>query len=86
VVHPQAKILHMAVHAGGWRWETRSSTCFRTCHKSAQVLAWKPVTNEADLRTLVDWIWQTDPSLEEIEARVDAVIRKPGPHIFVQQD
>ena len=81
---PQAKVLHMAMHAGGWRWETRESSCFRTCHQGARVLAWKPVTAAEDLKPLIDWIWQQDPSLEEIETRVDAVIRKPGPHLFGQ--
>jgi hypothetical protein len=79
-----AKVLHMAMHAGGWRWETKDSSCYRTCHQGARMLAWKPVTDAGDLKPLIDWIWQQDPALEEIEARVDAVIRKPGPHIFGQ--
>lgn len=81
---PQAKIVHMAMYAGGWRWETRASSCYRTCHQGATMLAWKPVVEQADLKPLVDWIWQADPSLEEIEARVDSVIKKPGPHLFGQ--
>jgi hypothetical protein len=84
VSQPQAKVLHMALRAGGWRWEVRGTSCYRTCHQGAPVLAWKPVTDDVDLRPLVDWIWQSNPSLDEIEARVDAVIRKPGPHIFGQ--
>ena len=84
VSQPQAKILHMAMYAGGWRWEVRGTSCYRTCHQGARMLAWKPVVDEADLKPVTDWIWQANPSLEEIEARVDAIIRKPGPHIFGQ--
>jgi hypothetical protein len=84
VSQPQAKVLHLALHAGGWRWEVRGTSCYRTCHQGARMLAWKPVTDEADLKPLADWIWQANPSLDEIEARVDAVIRKPGPHLFGQ--
>jgi hypothetical protein len=80
----QAKVLHMALHAGGWRWEVPTSTCFRTCHTSANVLAWKPVTREEEVKKLAEWIWQADPPLADIERRVDAVIAKPGPHIFGQ--
>jgi hypothetical protein len=84
MTRPEAKVLHMAMHAGGWRWETKQSSCFRTCHQGARVLAWKPVSEPGDMRPLIDWIWQQDPSLEEIEARVDSLIRKPGPHLFGQ--
>ena len=84
VSQPQAKVLHMATHAGGWRWEVRGTSCYRTCHQGDPVLAWKPVVDEADLKPVVDWIWKTSPSLDEIEARVDAITRKPGPHLFGQ--
>jgi len=84
VSQPQAKILHMATHAGGWRWEVRGTSCYRTCHQGARMLAWKPVVDESDLGPLVDWIWQANPSLEEIEARVESITRKPGPHLFGQ--
>ena len=84
VTRPEAKVVHMAMHAVGWRWETRQSSCFRTCHQGARVLAWKPVSEPVDIKPLIDWIWQQDPSLEEIEARVDGLIRKPGPHLFGQ--
>lgn len=81
---PEAKILHMLVYAGDWRWEPRGSSCYRSCHSAATMLAWRPVTEIEALRPLVDWIWASSPSLDEIEQRTDALIRKPGPHIFSQ--
>jgi hypothetical protein len=84
VSETEAKTLYMAVYAGGWRWEVRGSSCFRSCHIAAESLAWKPVVTEADLQPMVDWIRQANPSLEEIEKHVNAAIKKPGPHLFAQ--
>lgn len=81
---PEAKIAYMTVYAGGWRWEPRGSSCYRSCHAAADMLAWKPVVTHEDLKPLVDWIWQSDPELDAIDAKADTVIRKPGPHIFSQ--
>lgn len=82
---PEAKILYLAQYAGGWRWETRASSCFGSCHAAAASLAWKPELEVSDLKPLVDWIWQTKPTLDQIDTRADAVIRRPGPHFFAQQ-
>jgi len=48
------------------------------------MLAWQPDVTQAELQPVVDWLRNTDPSLAEIERRVDAVIPRPGPHLFVQ--
>ena len=80
----EAKLLYAVVYAGGWRWEPRTSSCYRSCHVAATILAWRPDVNQAELQPVVDWLRETDPSLAEIERRVDAVTPRPGPHLFVQ--
>jgi hypothetical protein len=39
---------------------------------------------ENDLRPIVEWIDRDNPSLDEIDEKVDAATRKPGPHLFAQ--
>jgi hypothetical protein len=80
----EAKLLYAAVYAGGWRWEPRTSSCYRSCHAAATMLAWQPDVTPAELQPVVDWLRGSDPSLEEIERRVDAATPRPGPHLFVQ--
>ena len=84
VSEPDAKVLYAAVYAGGWRWEPRGTSCFRSCHAAAESLGWKPVVTEAMIQPIVEWTRQTNPPLDEIERRVDAVTKKPGPHLFAQ--
>ena len=81
----EAKIMYMAVYAEGPRWEPKqSSRCYNSCHAAAASLKWKPVDIEMDVHAVVEWIDQTNPALEEIEKRVDAATKRPGPHIFAQ--
>jgi hypothetical protein len=80
----EAKLLYATVYAGGWRWEPRTSSCYRSCHAAATMLAWQPDLTEAEFQPVADWLRGTDPSLEEIEQRVDAATPRPGPHLFVQ--
>lgn len=80
----EAKLLYATVYAGGWRWEPRTSSCYRSCHAAAAMLAWQPDLEQAAFQPVVDWLRGTDPSLEEIEQRVDAVTTRPGPHLFAQ--
>ena len=80
----EAKLLYAAVYAAGWRWEPRTSTCYRSCHAASTMLAWQPDVTQDELRPVLDWLRETDPSLDEIEQRVDAVTPRPGPHLFVQ--
>ena len=82
---PEAKLLYLAVYAGGWRWEVPGSSCYASCHASAASLAWKPAATQDELRPLVAWINEADPGLEDIERKVDGAIRKPGPHFFAQR-
>jgi hypothetical protein len=79
-----AKLMYMALYAGGLRWEQRSSSCFSHCHAAAESLSWMPVTTPEEMKPIVDWIRQTNPGLDQIDRRLDATLRKPGPHIFVQ--
>jgi hypothetical protein len=39
---------------------------------------------QGELQPVLDWLHDSDPSLDEIEQRVDAVTPRPGPHLFVQ--
>jgi len=84
VSETDAKVLYAAVYAGGWRWEPRGTSCFRSCHAAAESLGWKPVVNEVMIQPIVEWTRQTNPPLDEIEKRIDAVTKKPGPHLFAQ--
>lgn len=80
-----ARLMYMAVYAQGPRWETRTdSHCYDACHAAAASLAWKPVVSETELRPVMDWIDHDTPDLDEIERRVDAVTKRPGPHLFAQ--
>ena len=79
-----AKVMYAALYAAGLRWEMPGSRCFRSCHVAAPSLTWKPQVEDKDVRPVVEWIRQANPGLEEIEARVDAALKKPGPHVFAQ--
>jgi Protein of unknown function (DUF1353) len=84
VAENQARVLYAAVYAGGWRWEPLGSSCYRGCHVAATMLAWKPKVALREIEPLVPWLTQESPSLEDIDRRVDAAIKRPGPHIFAQ--
>jgi len=79
-----AKVMYAALYAAGLRWEMPGSSCFRSCHAAAPSLTWRPQVEDKDVRPVVDWIRQANPTLEEIDARVDATLKKPGPHVFAQ--
>jgi len=80
----EAKLVYAAVYAGGWRWEPRTSSCYRSCHAAAPILVWQPDLNQGEFQPVVEWVRNTDPSLQEIEQRVDAITPRPGPHLFTQ--
>ena len=84
VPEAEAKLMYMALYAAGLRWEQRGSTCFSHCHVAAESLSWMPVTTPEEVQPVADWIRRTDPGLDQIDRRLDATLRKPGPHIFVQ--
>ncbi len=84
VSEAQARILYTVVYAGGWRWEPRGSGCYRSCHAAAASLAWRPAVTQAQIQPVLQWIEQHSPTLDEIDARLDAAIRRPGPHLFAQ--
>jgi hypothetical protein len=80
----EAKLVYAAVYAGGWRWEPRTSSCYRSCHASAPMLVWQPDLNQTEFQPVVEWLRGADPTLDEIDRRVDAVTPRPGPHLFTQ--
>lgn len=84
VSETQARSLYAAVYAGGWRWEPRGSSCYRSCHAAALSLTWKPAMTVAEIQPVLHWIGRALPSLDEIDERLDVAIRKPGPHLFAQ--
>jgi len=79
-----AKVMYATLYAAGLRWELPGSSCFRSCHAAAPSLTWKPQVEETDVRPVVEWVRQVNPTLEEIDKRVDGVLKKPGPHVFAQ--
>jgi hypothetical protein len=79
-----AKVMYAALYAAGLRWEMPGSSCFGSCHAAAPSLTWKPQTEEEDVRPVLEWVRRTNPNLEEIDKRVDAAVKKPGPHVFAQ--
>jgi len=81
---PEAKALYAAWYAGGLRWEPRGSSCYGRCHASAPDLAWHADLRDVDLRPVLEWIWNDNPDLDAIDARIDALVRSPGPHLFAQ--
>ena len=85
VSETEAKALYAVVYAGGWRWEPKGSSCYRSCHAAVASLAWKPAATLSEVQPVLEWIAQTGPTLDEIDTRLDAVIRKPGPHVFAQR-
>ena len=79
-----AKMIYAVVRAEGWRWEPVESSCFLSCHANSPTLRWRPLPDYEQLLKTIDWILIEFPSLPEINARVDALIIKTGPHIFGQ--
>jgi hypothetical protein len=84
IAEVEAKVMYMAVYAEAQRWEPRPSSCFGHCHAGRTELVWRPVVAENELRPIVEWIDRDNPSLDEIDEKVDGVTRKPGPHLFAQ--
>ena len=85
VTELQAKALYAVVYAGGWRWETRESSCYRSCHAASEFLAWKPAATTPEIAPVLQWIWQDAPDLDAIDRRLDQVVKRPGPHLFAQR-
>lgn len=85
VEETEAKIMYMAIYAEGHRWEPKEgSRCYNSCHAAAASLAWKPIVTEVDWHAVVEWIDQNNPALAEIEQRINAATKRPGPHIFAR--
>jgi Protein of unknown function (DUF1353) len=84
IAEVDAKVMYMALYAEAPRWEPRSSSCFNHCHAARSELVWRPVVAENELRPIVEWIDRDDPTLDQIEEKVNAVTKKPGPHLFAQ--
>jgi hypothetical protein len=80
----EANTLFMTVYASGWRWEPQGSSCYRGCHAAAATLAWRPDAKLAELAPIAAWLQTADPTAAEIEQRVDAALKRPGPHLFAQ--
>jgi len=81
----EARLMYMTLYAGGLRWEMKGSSCYSHCHTSAAALTWKPDIQNVDLKSVAGWIRQSSPDLYAIDARMDEIIKRPGPHVFVQR-
>jgi hypothetical protein len=84
VEQTDAKIMYMTLYGAGLRWEMAGSSCYRGCHAAVVSLTWKPAVEDLDFTPIIEWIRQAQPDLPQIDERLDAMIKKPGPHIFVQ--
>lgn len=84
VAPADAKIMYLVLGAQGTRWEVAGSRCYGSCHGNLAPLEWRPVVDEKRLGELVQWVRAADPSLRDIDLRVQAAIRAVGPHIFTQ--
>lgn len=78
VTETKAKLLYVAVMAGGPKWGNAKSTCFSACHAGSDTMTRKPsgavtfrpqVTAE-QARELAKWVDEANPSLEAIDERV----------------
>lgn len=79
----QAKQMYLLVNAKGSRWAERGvSSCFRSCHMASAELKWRPLVDDKEVIELVGWVRQSDPTLPEIEQRVEKALLHRGPHIF----
>lgn len=80
----EAKTAYAVLYGAGMRWEQKGSTCYINCHGGASALIWNPDVIESELNSALEILSDGNPSLEEIEKAVDAVIARPGPHLFSQ--
>jgi hypothetical protein len=80
----KSKILYGGVMLGGPRWGTGPSKCFKGCHGAVPgnggVISIPKVT-DSDAQRLTQWVKDTNPSLDEIDAYVEREFRKNNlPH------
>ncbi len=79
----EAKVIYLLLNATAPRWVVRGkSSCFDHCHAGDDELAWRPLVEDDPVVSLVSWVREKEPSLEQIEQRVSDVLLHPGPHIF----
>jgi hypothetical protein len=81
-----AKLMYMALYADGPRWAVKKSICERACHTKEVVqktqMTWRPVVKQTALEPVVEWIERENPSLDQIDARVETAITAAGPHLL----
>ena len=80
----EAKSTYAVLYGAGMRWEPKGSTCYINCHNGASALVWKPDVIDSEINAALEILSEGNPSLDEIDKAVDAVILKPGPHLFSQ--
>ena len=80
----EAKTAYAILYGAGLRWEKKGSTCYINCHSAVSSLAWKPDVTKNELETGLDVLEEGNPSLDDIDRAMDAVIPRPGPHLFSQ--
>lgn len=71
----KSKILYAAVRIGGPKWGGKSN-CYSSCHAIEDknystdkygYLTYVPTVSEADAKSIVEWVTERNPSLEEID-------------------
>ena len=78
----KAKVMYTLLSASGSRWAQHSPDgCFNRCHNRFKELEWRPTVNEQQLISLLDWVREENPSLDEIDQQASTAIIDKGPHI-----
>ncbi|MCD1117579.1 DUF1353 domain-containing protein [Chryseobacterium turcicum] len=72
----KAKIMYAAVYAGGPRWDT---TIIKN-GKEKIITTSTVSTSSNEMKIVTDWIESTNPSLEEINKRLDTVVIETEKH------
>jgi len=80
----EAKTAYAVLYAAGMRWEVKGSSCYVNCHAGASALRWRPDVMDFELEAVVEALGTGNPTLDEIDALVDAAVPRPGPHLFSQ--
>jgi len=84
VIPGEAKVMYMLLNATGSRWEIQGSTdCYGRCHHPRNAdLRWSPKVRDDEVIALMNWVRNENPSLDEIDSRVEQVIIEASPHMI----
>ena len=83
VMPVEAKVMYMLLNATGARWVVQGSyDCYGRCHSRDADLRWSPKVRDDDVIALMSWVRNEDPSLDQIDQRVNQIIIEASPHMI----